>query len=176
MTDKFVEGGPLTADTIKLLRTADGVSFHFHEGTQHPNAWVQMSHDIKHAGSTHTLHTALAAEHRFTIYEGTDGTSGRRMPVKAYSSVSPAKFNPHWVTAAKALRTGDRLYLHWTGNDSSLNLKDAGLVLVEFDLEVARRVGKSGREERLVFRLHTLLTRAAASTLEFPSTEYTINS
>lgn len=171
MNDEYIEGGPITAETLKLLRTADDVSFHFREGVEEPNAFVSVAHRVKHGATTRNLPSYVAANHKFTVYQG-DGTSGRRMPTSAYMSVLSAKFHPQWTTAARCLKVGDILTLHWTGGDSRLDLKKKGLVLVEFDLEAARSVGKSGREERLVFRIESRLTPPEASDLRFPSGEY----
>ena len=168
----------LTTDTIKALRAADDISFHFHEGPNEPNAWVTATKRTKRTDGFGDDERSInvTAAHLFTVYEKS-GSSGRRMPTEAFASPTSAKFCPHWVTAAKFLKPGDRLFLHWTGGDVNTSLAELGWTAVHFDLEVARPVGKQGREERLVFRLDTRLVPADSGFyLKLPSRnpEYTL--
>lgn len=168
----------LTADTVKALRAADDIIFHFHEG-EVVHAWVTAIRRVKRndgfGEDTRTIE--ITASHTFTIYER-NGDSGRRMPTEAFSSPGSAKFCPQWVTAARFLKPGDRLCLHWTGGDVRKDLAELGWTIVHFDLEVIRKVGKSGREERLVFRLTTnteLATSGFYLKMPDPNPAYEIN-
>lgn len=152
----------LTAEQLKALRNADSVSFHFN-GAHSPVAFVRATKRVKgnDGFGGRDLTVEIPAEQKFTIYERGD-TSGRRTPVDAFTSIPSCQFSPLWVTAAKFLKVDDRLVLHWTGGDTHQALRDAGFTVGYFDLEVARLVGKSGREERLAFRLDTSVSKVGS--------------
>jgi hypothetical protein len=169
----------LTTETVKALRNADDVSFHFREGTDRPNAWIHATKRIKRTDGFGDDERSIdiTAVHKFTIYESS-GSSGRRMPTEAFGSIGSAQFDPQWVTVAKLLKAGDRLYLHWTGGDVNRGLKELGWTVIHLDVEIARPVGKSGREDRLVFRVDTRIVPAPSDFyLKMPAEnpEYELN-
>lgn len=169
----------LTAENIKALRNADSVSFHH----LNPNVdrinettgptYVQASKrvDPKDGFGTREIEVEIPAEVKWTIYER-NGNSGRTTPSRAFMSIQSCQFAPEWVTFAQLLKTGDRLVLHWTRNGSDF-LRDAGLVVTEFRIEV-RRSTKAGKEQRLVFLLDTRVEKNDGD-FYLTFTEYTLN-
>jgi hypothetical protein len=157
----------LTAENLKALRGADSVWFK-HETACGDKTYVAATKrfDPKDGFGERDLTAYVPATPKFTLYDR-NGSSGRRAaPTTAFYSAASAKFHPEWTTAAKLLKAGDRLVLHWT-TDSNKRVVAAGLTLVEFRLEVRRATAK-GREEHLCFHLGSVVEQTTSNfSLEF---------
>lgn len=155
--DTTTETVTLSAEHLKALRNAHSVSFHtLEEGECYIRATKPT--DPGDGFGSRELTVDVPAQPQFTIYEH-NGTSGRRTPKAAFWSIMACRFHPEWVTAARFLKAGDKVFLHWT-SDTSENLRASGWRTYKFALVVTRKIGKTAREERLEFLLDARTERA----------------
>lgn len=166
----------LTADTLKALRNADSMSFHYTPDADGPSTYIRASKRVNpnDGFGAREIDVEIPADVKWTIYEST-GDTGRSMPVRAFWSILSCQFSPEWTTLTQLLKVGDRLVLHWT-SASSGDLREAGFINYEFGIDVRRTVGKAAKEQRLAFLLDARTEKRTSDFyLTFASGEYRLN-
>lgn len=134
-TDVANETHPLTADELKALRKATGISFHYRDGKAFVGATIE--HDPGDGFGRREIRREIPAQFKATIYER-DLSSGRTEPTSCFWSLISARVTPEWATLKSMLRTDDELILHWTGANNSEAVREAGFMVDEFRVEVRR--------------------------------------
>ena len=124
----------LTTENIKALRNADWVRFRWDGTTTKADAHKSTTRD----GFPDEVEVDIPVlDSKFTVYER-NGDSGRTDPTSAVGVISTARYHELWQSVARILRKGDRLQPHFIANNTTENLRDAGLTHDEFRLMVLR--------------------------------------
>jgi len=148
---------PITTDFLRALRKATDIIFRVSAGRATLEA-VKRAKDHALEGE---LKATLDVGCKFTTYD--EGRSSYLEQVwVAFDMIQTAQLDEAWQTIASSLRTGDELLLRWVSNNSTDNLRNAGLVQDELQLEVLR-TSKGGKVRSMVYRISNTIVPAGCS-------------
>jgi hypothetical protein len=164
----------LTREHLKALRNAHdiivrfhGEHFQYHDGKEplpHTFADCKKEVDPGDGYGKRELHVEVPLEPaRFVVYTERSATEGdvanSRTPVSHALWILHSRWNdsPEYTLVHHILRVGDRVTPVWVCNNNSENVRNAGLTVDEFRVEIMRGpVDEPSKCKRLVVLLDTV--------------------